>query len=101
MDRSARLSPDPDHDLSRRIGLQIWFQIKTNQTLGSRNRTVERVSGRANWRNERNEARPVKVLWTGESSSGTARPVHQDRHGPPAAQACRLRWRGSRASEAS
>ena len=51
---------------------------------------MERVSGRAIERTERIGARPVKVLGTGESSSSAARPVHQDRHDPPAAQACRL-----------
>jgi len=38
---------------------------------------VGRVSGRANWRNRRNGARPVKALWTGDSSSMRNGPVHK------------------------
>src|ERR1041385_4079151 len=49
--------------------LRLLVTKPTQKTLGSRNRPVGRVSGRANERSDRSEARPVKGLWTGETPS--------------------------------
>jgi hypothetical protein len=66
--RSRSFSEDPTIRCRFNVSRCVTSDQKTKHSV-SRNRPVERVSGRARWPSERNEARPVKAVWTGESPS--------------------------------